>query len=86
MLNKKTERSFQVFEHLNAINVMWTDIIFDDETEISRGQPRARSFCKTERDAFLEAVPDGAAYADLAGLVDPEPVAAEVAAPEQSAA
>ena len=77
MLNKKTERSFQVFEHLNAINVQWTDIIFDDETEISRGQPRARSFCKHERSDFLAEVPDGVAYADLAGLVEPEPASSQ---------
>lgn len=67
MLEKKVERSVQVLEALNGINVMWTDVIIENGQELSRAN-RACAFSRYQRTEFLAACPDGIIYADLAGL------------------
>lgn len=79
MIEQKTQTQVTVLEDVNGINVMWTDVIVDSATgkELARSN-RADAFSKNERTRFLTALADNAnavTYADLAGLIDPEPIA-----------
>lgn len=89
MIEQKTQTQVTVLEDVNGINVMWTDVIVDSATgkELARSN-RADAFSKNERTRFLTALADNAnavTYADLAGLVDPEPVATTEAVTEPDA-
>lgn len=90
MIEQRTQTQVTVLEEANGINVMWTDVIVDSATEkeLARSN-RADAFSKNERTRFLTALTDNAnavIYADLAGLVDPEPVEQTEVATEQSVA
>lgn len=79
MIEQQTQTQITVLEEINGINVMWTDVIVDSETEkeLARSN-RADAFSKNERTRFLTVLADNTnavTYADLAGLVDPEPIA-----------
>ncbi|GAA4493455.1 hypothetical protein [Pseudaeromonas paramecii] len=63
--------SVEVLPTSNAINVRWENQILRDGEIISTENVR-RAYGRYEREAFLADVPNGAAYADAAGL---EPVA-----------
>lgn len=69
-LHKRVDRSVQVLEAAQAINVQWTDVFIENGVEISRST-RARGYGKNQRAEFLTDCPDGEVYADLAGLVTP---------------
>lgn len=68
-LTKTTERVFHILEKYKAINVEVTSIILEDGIEISRST-KSTGYSMNDRAVFLADIPDGVAYADLAGLID----------------
>lgn len=78
-----TEQTFlasvEVLPQINAVNVRWDKQVLRDG-EVIVSEPFRRAYGRYEREAFLADVPNGAAYADAAGLEPaanapvPEPV------------
>lgn len=85
----KVLKSIRVLPEYSAIEVEWLNRALRGDGSTLAETPFNKAYGKYERQQFLTDLSDNqhvTTYADLAGLVDPEPVAAEVAAPEQSAA
>lgn len=59
--------SVEVLPQICAINVRWDKQIQRDGAVIV-SEPHRRAYGRYEREAFLEDVPGGVAYADAAGL------------------
>ncbi|MDD2341433.1 MAG: hypothetical protein PHV54_00905 [Tolumonas sp.] len=73
----KVLKSVRVLPEYSAVEVEWLNRVVRGDGSIIAEKPFNRAYSKTERTKFLSDIdgnPSAVTYADLAGLVDPEPV------------
>jgi hypothetical protein len=77
-IEKRVLKSVRTIPGLKGIEVEWADQVIRDNGEVIASSPWNRAYGQFDREQFLLDMadePTATAYADLAGLVDPEPIA-----------